>query len=90
MVKMSVKVRLPLLLRQFATGQEIVEVAGYGVMECLNDLTDRFPDMRRWLFTKQGEVAIHVRPFINGEQASAAESLKDGDELLILLAVSGG
>jgi len=59
-------------------------------MVCLNDLTAQFPGLRRWLFTKQGEAAIHVRLFINGKQASAAESLKDGDELLILLAFSGG
>jgi len=29
MVKMSVTVRLPLLLLQFANGQEVVEVTGY-------------------------------------------------------------
>ncbi len=87
---MSVTVKLPLLLRQFATGQQLVEVAGYSVTECLNNLTAQFPDMRRWLFTKQGEVATHVRLFINRKQASAAESLKDGDELIILLAVAGG
>jgi len=87
---MSINVKLSLLLRQFTNGQEVVEVTGYSVQECLDALTVQFPDMRRWLFTKQGEVATHVRLFINRQQASAAESLKDGDELIILLAVAGG
>lgn len=87
---MSINVKLPFVLRKLADGQEVVEVTGYSAQECLDALTVQFPDMRRWLFTKQGEVATHVRLFTNRQQASAAESLKDGDELIILLAVAGG
>lgn len=91
LVEKNVKVKLPLLLRKFAGGQEVVEVAGYDITECLGNLTAQFPDLRKWLFTKQGEeVATHVRLFVNGEQASAGASLQDGDELSILIAVSGG
>lgn len=90
MVEKNVKVKLPLLLRKFAGGQEVVEVAGYDITECLGNLTAQFPDLRKWLFTKQGEVATYVRLFINRRQACVDAELKDGDELLILLAAVGG
>ncbi|HUU63626.1 MAG TPA: hypothetical protein VMX96_06900 [Dehalococcoidia bacterium] len=90
MVKMSVTVRLQLLLSQFADGQEVVEITADNNIDCLNNLTAQFPGLRRWLFTKQGEVAAHVRLFINRRQASVDAELKDGDELLILLAAVGG
>ena len=87
---MSVKVKIPLILRQFTNGQEVVEVTASNASECLNNLTAQFPRLRRWLLNKQGEVATHVHIFINGKQASSGELVDDGDELLILLAVSGG
>jgi molybdopterin converting factor small subunit len=90
MVKMSVTVRLQLLLSQFADGQEVVEIAADNNIDCLNKLTAQFPGLRRWLFTKQGEVAAYVRLFINRQQASVDSALKDGDELLIMLAAVGG
>ncbi len=90
MVKMSVTVRLQLLLSQFADGQEVVEITADNNIDCLNNLTAQFPGLRRWLFTKQGEVATYVRLFINRRQASVDAELKDGDELLILLAAVGG
>ena len=90
MVKMSVTVRLQLLLSQFADGQEVVEITADNNIDCLNNLTAQFPGLRRWLFTKQGEVAAYVRLFINRRQASVDSALKDGDELLIMLAAVGG
>ena len=90
MVEINVKVKLPLLLREFANGHEVVEIAADNNIDCLNNLTAQFPRLRRWLFTKQGEVATHVRLFINRRQASIDAELKDGDELLIMLAAVGG
>jgi molybdopterin synthase sulfur carrier subunit len=87
---MSITVKVPSLLRKYTNGQELLEVTGYSPMECLTNLTAQFPSLRRWLYNKLGDVATHVHFFINGKQASVDELLNDGDELLILLAVSGG
>ena len=87
---MSVKVKIPSLLRQFTNKQEVVEVTAYDALECLKNLTAQFPGLRRWLYDKQGELRPQVHIFINGERASASELLKDGDELLIMLAIAGG
>jgi molybdopterin converting factor small subunit len=86
----NVTVVIPPLLRQYAEGQAVVGVTAYSVEECLNNLTAQFPGLRRWFYNKQGEVARYVHVFINKEQASTDRLLNDGDELLILLAVSGG
>jgi molybdopterin converting factor small subunit len=90
MVKVGVTVRLQLLLSQFADGKEVVEIAADSNIDCLNKLTVQYPGLRRWLFTKQGEVAPYVRLFINRRQASVDAELKDGDELMIMLAAVGG
>jgi len=90
MAKMSVTVRLQLLLSQFADGQEVVEITADNNIDCLNNLAAQFPELRRWLFTNQGEVATYVRLFVNRQQASVDAELKDGDELLIMLAAAGG
>lgn len=87
---MRVTVRLQSLLSQFADGQDVVEITAENNIDCLNKLTAQFPGLRRWLFNKQGEVAAYVRLFINRQQASVDAELKDGDELLILLAAGGG
>lgn len=90
MAKAGVTVKLQLLLSQFADGQEVVEITADNNIDCLNKLTAQYPGLRRWLFTKQGEVAPYIRLFINRRQASVDAELKDGDELLIMLAAVGG
>ena len=92
---MKVKVILPSLLRRHTGGKAIVEMEKsgdiiYNVEECVRDLTSAFPELSRWLYGKQGEVAAHVHLFANSRKVSIDHSLKDDDELLILLAVSGG
>jgi molybdopterin converting factor small subunit len=92
-VKMSVKVKIPSILRQFISGEEVVEVKANDALECLTNLTAQFPSLRRWLYDKQGEPRPQVWIFINGEKINAdvlANPLNDGDELLIMLAVAGG
>jgi len=90
---MSVKVRISSLLCKYANGQELLEVTGYSPVECLHNLVVQFPDIRRWVYDKQGELRPQVWFFTNGERISADEltnRLKDGDELFILLALGGG
>ena len=90
---MSIKVKLPLLLSKFANGQEIVEIAGYNPIECTHNLVVRFPNLKRWLYDKQGELRPQIWFFIDGERIHADElsnPLKDDDELFILLALGGG
>ncbi len=91
---MSVKVEIPEPLRSLINCQEeVVEVAGYNVLECLENLAVRFPDIKRWLYNEQGELFPYINIYVNAERDPADEltkPLKDGDKLLILLMVGGG
>lgn len=91
---MSVKVRIPSPLCQLINCQEeVVEVAGYDVLECLDNLAVQFPAIKQWLYNKQGELFPYINIYVNGERDPADEltrPLKDGDELLILIMVAGG
>ena len=90
---MGVKVKVSSLLRKYTNQQELVDVTGYSPIECLNDLVLQFPNLRRWLYDKQGKLRPQVWFFVNGERIYADEltnQLNDGDELFVFLAVGGG
>ena len=89
---MSVKVKISEPLRQIINCQEeTVEVAGYNVLECLENLAVQFPDINRWLYNEQGGLLPYVHIYINGDPADElTKPLKNGEELLILLMVGGG
>ncbi|MCW4037661.1 MAG: MoaD/ThiS family protein [Candidatus Bathyarchaeota archaeon] len=72
---------------------DVVEVRGSTVGECLNHLVKQFPDMKKQLFTKSGNLFDNIIISVNGESAypeQLAKSVKDGDELNIVFMISGG
>ena len=84
---MSVKVRFAPFLRHFTGGQELVEVSGSTVGDCLEELEVQFPGIKWQLFEKPGELLEDLDIWVNGESAypeGLAKQLKDGDEILIL------
>ena len=90
---MSVRVMNSSLLRKSIGGQEFVEVPVGSPLQCLRNLAEQFPEMRFWIYDKKGEVRPQLWLFVNGQRIYAKElnkRLKDGDELRLLLAISGG
>ncbi len=85
---------IPTPLRKFTGNSSKVNVGGSNVQEVLNELTGRFPDLKKHLF----DTEERVRPFINifiGEddirnlkqqQTSVAES----SVISIVPAIAGG
>jgi len=89
----AVKMQVSSILRKYTNGKESVDVTGNSPLECLHDLEDRFPAIKRMLYDKQGELRPQFWFFVNGQKIRHDElnnPLKDGDEILILLAISGG
>jgi len=63
------------------------------VGECLADLEKKFPGMDEFIFERKGKLLQNVEIFINGKTVSSNElaaSVKDGDEISILMLLSGG
>ena len=90
---MEVIIRLPGMLRVLANGQERVQVMGNTTLECLDDLESRFPVVRDWIRDGNGELLAYVQFFVNGESVHGDDltrSLKNGDEIAIIVAIGGG
>ena len=94
---MSIKINIPSYLQFLTNNREAVEVNGSTVGECLRELTRQFPDVKKMLFNKNGELHNHLLNYVavsvNGEDVYAGElakPVKDGDELNIIYIISGG
>lgn len=90
---MSVKINLHPILANLANNQDIVEVNGSTVGQCLDQLVARFPEFRYWLFGKDGSLNRTVDVYVNQESSypeELAKPVKDGDELHIIIVISGG
>jgi molybdopterin synthase sulfur carrier subunit len=92
---MAVTVVLPGLLAQDADGQSRIDLPAPGTVgDVLEALFERCPRLRHRICTDRGEVRPHVNVFVENESIRAAEGLatpvRDGDEVFVLPAISGG
>ena len=88
---MSIKVISPLLYNY--TNQQVAEVNGKTVGECLDNLTKRFPDLKRLFFDENGNLHDYLWIYVNKQSASSNEldkPVKDGDEIHIIVLIEGG
>ncbi len=84
------KVIVPTPLRSYTRARE-VEAEGGTLAETLRDLDRRHPGIRFRMIDEQERIRPHLRLFVNGEQVfDLARPLRDGDELQIVQALSGG
>jgi molybdopterin converting factor small subunit len=86
---MSVKVLIPSLLYKYTDNQEVIQVDGTTVRDCIDALKNRYPELERWLY-RNGKVATYVHVSVNKKRASVDDRVADGDEIKILLATGGG
>ncbi len=90
---MSIKVNIHPFLLHLTDERDSVEVSGNNVGECLNDLVDKYPGLREWLFEKDGKINNLVEVYVNMESSypeELAKPVKDGDELQIIIIITGG
>jgi molybdopterin converting factor small subunit len=90
---MGVKVNLHLTLRKYTNGQEVVEVEGKTVGECLRNLVKTFPGIGPNIFDKKGGLNSVVEIYLNLQSAYPNElvkPVKDGDEIHLTMMLAGG
>ena len=91
---MSVRVRLPTILRSYASGQSTVDAEGSTVGEVVEDLVGRYPGMGGHLRAPDGGLHRFVNVYVNDEdvryQGGLEAKVGEGDEVSILPAVAGG
>ena len=90
---MSVKINIPDYLSYLANDQDVFEIQGSTVGQCLEQLVAKYPGLRDWLFGKDGNLRRTVDVYVNMESTypeELAKPVKDGDELHIIIIISGG
>jgi sulfur-carrier protein len=86
-----IQVLIPSQLTSYTGGVTRVAAAGATVGTVLDDLDARYPGLKFRVIDEQDRVRKHMRLFIGRDETrSIAAPLRDGDELLIFGALSGG
>ena len=90
---MSIDINLASYLRPHAAYKETVAVKGKTVRECLDNLTARYPALKKMLFEKEDKLHDYVSVFAGGDIVYSDmldKPVKDGDTLHILYIIGGG
>ena len=89
----SVKVNIHPSLVHLSGGQRAVEVNGSTVGQCLEQLVAKFPEIKGWLFARNGTIKGTIEIYVNGKSSYPEElamPVKDGDEIFIIAIIIGG
>lgn len=91
---MSVRVKLPTILRKHAGGEALVDADGATLRELLSDLESRYPGITKNVVSDEGGLHRFVNVYVNDEDVRFSGGLEaaiaDGDNVTILPAVAGG
>ena len=89
-----VKLRLPAVLVELCGGEPSVELSAGTAAQALEALFNQRPELRVHLLDESQRLRPHVMFLVNGENSRWWETLDralaEGDELVIMQAVSGG
>jgi len=90
---MRVRVKLPPILQELSCGVETCEVTGDTVGECLKSLEMQFPNIKDYLFDRQGHLLRIFGIYLNSDGLHPVEldtPVQDNDEIVILNFLMGG
>lgn len=91
---MAVRVMIPTPLRAYAGKRESAEFEAKTVGEALAHLTREFDELRKHLFTEDGDLRSFVNVYVNEEDirylSKENTPTKDGDIISIIPSIAGG
>jgi molybdopterin synthase sulfur carrier subunit len=91
---MSVRVKLPTILRKHSDGEAVVDADGATLRELLTDLETKYPGVTKNVVSEDGGLHRFINVYVNDEDVRYLGSLetpvKDGDTVSLLPAVAGG
>ena len=89
-----IQVRIPTLLRKLTDNKDLVACAGATVGEVLDDLEKQHSGIQERIYDKDKQLRQFVLVYLNDEDVRFAQgkttTVKDGDEISIIPAISGG
>ena len=91
---MAATVRIPTPLRKLTNEQETVEIESATIGTAVDELEGKFHGIKERLVDEAGEIRRFVNVYVNEEDIRFLENqdtpLKDGDDVSIIPAISGG
>jgi molybdopterin/thiamine biosynthesis adenylyltransferase/rhodanese-related sulfurtransferase/molybdopterin converting factor small subunit len=88
------KILIPTALRQFTEQSDSVDVTGATVRDALDQLTVRYPNIKKNLFSDQGKLRSFVNVYVNDEDIryldKDATKLEGDETISIVPSVAGG
>ena len=85
------RVYIPTPLRSYTVEKSQVDAGGLTLAELLANLDRRYPGFRFRIIDEQDGIRQHIKIFVNQEQAlDLGGTLRSGDEIQIICALSGG
>ena len=91
---MSVRVRVPTILRSYTSGASEVSAEGGSLAEVLDDLEARFPGIRARVVDETGALRRFVNVYVGAEDVRFLDGLRtptpDGTPVSVIPAVAGG
>jgi molybdopterin converting factor small subunit len=86
--------RVPALLKYYLDDQTEVRLEGQTVIEILDNLSQKFPQIRSHIFDPKGQVRRHINLFVNADNIRDLNGLEtevgESDIIKILPSVTGG
>ena len=90
---MSVEIILPPMLQALTGDVKQFSASGKTLVACLNDLIEKYPEIKPKIFSRSGKLANGVNIFLNRENIppdSLSKPVHDGDKIHISFVVLGG
>jgi sulfur-carrier protein len=91
---MSVRVKLPTILRKYAGGEAQVNADGGTLRDVLANLEGAYPGITKNVVTEDGGLHRFINVYVNDEDVrylgALETSVNDGDVVSLLPAVAGG
>ncbi len=88
------KILIPTPLRQYADKQAAIDITGSTVGEALSNLTTRYGDLRKHLYSDDGKLRAFVNVYLNDEDVRYLQKeqtpVKQGDTIAIVPSIAGG
>lgn len=88
------KILIPTPLRQYVGGNDSVELSGASVGEVLGNLTSKYPELRRNLYTEEGKLRSFVNVYLNDDDVRymgrEATAVRESDTITIVPSIAGG
>ena len=68
-------------------------MAGKTLGECIEELVEKYPEMKKLIFDREGKLTRSYDIYVNGESSYPLEmtkTIKDGDKINLVFVVFGG